>query len=102
MSNLKVTLDYIPDNCIEENAVEISEFSITYTQQADTNSDRDDYQSLTVFAENSGAGWYISFKTDSKWSINEPNDIKVLLEDFLSRMNFNTVKTEDLKTYKRN
>lgn len=104
MSNLKVTLDYIPDDCIEENAVEINEFSITYTQNADTNSGRDEVQSITVFAENNGMGedgWYLSFKTNTKWSVSNPNEIKELLDDFLSRMNLNIVKVKDLKLYKK-
>lgn len=104
MSNLKVTLDYVPEDCIEENAVEINEFSITYTQNPDTNSSRDEVQSITVFAENNGMGeegWYLSFKTNTKWSVSNPNDIKAVLDDFLSRMKYKIVKGKDLKVYKK-
>lgn len=104
-SKLKITLGYIPDNCTEELAVEISDFSITYCQQADTCSEKDDYQMLKITARNSGSGedgWYYDLDTcGTHWSVDDDETIALLIKDFQKRMTLNVIKQADLKRFKR-
>ena len=104
-NNLKVTLGMIPENCMDD-AVEIQEFSITYGQNADTNSDRDDYQHIKITAQNSGAGedgWYYDIEIpNGHWSVDSGESLVTIIEDFKSRMEYNTTKEKDLKTYEFN
>lgn len=102
MEDLKVTLGLIPENSID-NVVSIEQFSITYGQQADCNSNRDDYQSLKITARNSDIdenGWYFNLDTcGGHWSVNNPEDIAKIVEDFKMRMQVATIKEKDIKTF---
>ena len=98
---MKTLLGYIPDNAIEH-CVAISEMSITYTQNADTNSDIDEYQFLKVTAVNSGAGeegFYLNISTEGcdHWSVDSPEQIADVIKDFSDRLNFNITKEKDVK-----
>lgn len=102
---MKTLLGYIPDNAIEP-CVAISEMSITYTQEADTNSNRDESQFLKVTAANNGAGedgFYFNISTEGcdHWSIDNPDDLTEIIKDFSDRLNLNITKEKDVKTYKR-
>lgn len=101
--NFKVILDYVPDNCYEENIVGIEKMSVTYTQQADTNSSSDDIQTLTIETQNNGMGEngiYFNIKTD-KWSIDDASHMADVINDFMNRLEYNTVKVDSLKTVDR-
>lgn len=75
--------------------VGIEKMSITYIQSADTNSDPDDEQYLTIETETSCAptlneavneqSFYFNVKTD-KWSINNADDLAMLIDDFKMRI----------------
>lgn len=95
---MKVTLGYIPDNAIET-AVAISAMSITYEQNADTNSYRNESQFLTIEAQNACGedSWYYDLKIDTKWSINDTEDIADLVRDFKKRMELEITKEDDIK-----
>lgn len=99
---MKITTGYIPDRCKETNVVSISSFSVTYSQQADTNSSSDECQFITVEAQNNGEGddgWYYNIKTDTHWSVDSPEQIADIVRDFTERMIHNTVLSDDLETY---
>lgn len=97
---MKVTLGYVPDNAIET-AVAISAMSITYEQNADTNSDRDECQFLTIEAQKvcDEDSWYFDLKIDTKWSINDPEEIAYIVRDFKQRMELEITKEADIKVY---
>ncbi len=101
---MKVTLGFIPDNCTEPNVVQIDKMSITYTQNADANSNKDEYQYLTIESQNAGVSeddLYYNIKVDTHWSVYEPEQLADLVRDFKKRMELEITKVEDLKTYKR-
>ena len=86
--------------------VGIEKMSITYTQSADTNSDTDDEQYITIETEIADAStldsaikeqsFYFNVKTD-KWSINNANDLAMLIEDFKMRIYNQKEKYLELK-----
>ena len=86
--------------------VGIEKMSITYTQSADTNSDSDEDQYLTIETEIADAptlneavneqSFYFNVKTD-KWSINNANDLAMLIEDFKMRIYNQKEKYLELK-----
>lgn len=85
--------------------VEISDFSITYCQPADTCSEKDDYQMLKITARNIGAGedgWYYDLDTcGTHWSVDSDEAIALLIKDFQKRMTLDITKQADLKRFKR-
>lgn len=97
----KFIIGDVPDNCNEPKVVGISEFSITYRQPADTNSTRDEVQYLTVSASNTymgDEGFYYDISTrDGHWSIEGPEDIADIINDFKERLLLNITKEKDLK-----
>ena len=86
--------------------VGIEKMSITYTQSADTNSNPDEDQYLTIETETADAptldsaikeqSFYFNVKTD-KWSINNANDLAMLIEDFKMRIYNQKEKYLELK-----
>lgn len=86
--------------------VGIEKMSITYTQSADTNSDPDEFQELTIETDISCSptlddalneeSYYFNVKTD-KWSINNANDLAMLIEDFKMRIYNQKEKYLELK-----
>lgn len=84
----------------------LKKMSITYTQSADTNSDSDDEQYLTIETEIACAptlneavneqSYYFNVKTD-KWSINNTNDLAMLIDDFKMRIYNQKEKYLELK-----
>lgn len=70
-----------------ENYVGISEMSVTYVQEPDCTEDREgDYQKLRIEARDGGGGFFLNLKTDS-WSIDKPEDITEIINDFKKRLN---------------
>ena len=73
----------------------ITKMEITYTQEPDTNSRRDEYQYLTISTENTVCdyedvlngeeGHYYIIKTD-KWAVNDANKLTKIFNDFHSRL----------------
>ncbi|MGM9685213.1 MAG: hypothetical protein ACI3YI_03175 [Bacteroidaceae bacterium] len=86
--------------------VGIEKMSITYTQSADTNSDSDEEQYLTIETEIADAptldsaikeqSFYFNVKTD-KWSINNASDLAMLIDDFKMRIYNQKEKYLELK-----
>lgn len=86
--------------------VGIEKMSITYTQSADTNSDPDDEQYITIETEIADAptlneavneqSFYFNVKTD-KWSINNADELAMLIEDFKMRIYNQKEKYLELK-----
>lgn len=93
-----IPADVITDK--DYNHIAICEMSVTYMQNPDTNSSQDDYQTLTIEAA-SGAcmstterlenpdkeAFYFNIKTN-KWSVEKPEEVAFLIEDFRKRLNF--------------
>lgn len=79
---------------LEDNQINIDEFSITYTQPADCNDDRDNIQAITISAVNNGMGgdgWYYNIEIkEGHWSIGSSNELVKLIEDFNKRFNLET------------
>lgn len=86
--------------------VGIEKMSITYTQSADTNSDHDEFQELTIETDTACAptlndalneeSYYFNVKTD-KWSINNADELAMLIEDFKMRIYNQKEKYIELK-----
>lgn len=78
----------------EDNAIDIENFSIEYTQGADCNDDKDNIQAIKISAKNNGCGpdgWYYNIEIpEGHWSINGINDLENLIKDFESRFNLVT------------
>lgn len=69
-----------------ENYVGISEMSITYVQEPDCTEDQDgDYQELKIEARDGGGGFFLNLKTNG-WSIDKPEDITEIVNDFKKRL----------------
>lgn len=78
----------------------IEKFSITYVQPADTNSPSGENQFLTIDAissvdsvgeyEEKGEPMYYFNISTSKWSVDKPEDVTMLLEDFKRRLSIET------------
>lgn len=99
----KRTLTVVPNAFIEDDAVNkvgIYKMTITYVQPADTDSDMDDTQFLEIEAMNVPVcdegvlPYYYRIKTD-RWSVDEPEQIAELVEDFIKRLGL--VKTQEEK-----
>lgn len=71
-----------------KNQVVVESVSVTYIQQADSNSpsSADDHQRLVIATENSGAGFYLVLSTE-RWAIEKPEEMTNLLNDFNKRIN---------------
>lgn len=79
-------------------AIGIEEMSITYIQLPDTNSSSDEYQHLTITTRmgcsvgkeevDKREGYYfdITIPEGEHWSIENGNELKVIIEDFKSRL----------------
>ena len=86
--------------------VGIEKMSITYTQSADTNSDTDDEQYITIETEIADAptldsalneeSFYFNVKTD-KWSVSNADELAMLIEDFKMRIYNQKEKYIELK-----
>ena len=88
---------YIPDN---EYFIGIQSMSVTYVQHQDDNADQNDYNELTMTAENCPGApddeppYYFSIRTE-RWAVDTPDDLSDLLRDFVSRLKLVTnPKTE--------
>lgn len=84
----------------------IDKISITYTQSPDTNSDRDEDQYLTIETQIGGSlatledaskkdCFYYNIST-KKWSIEKPEELKNIIEDFEKRIYINQEDLPDL------
>lgn len=86
--------------------VGIEKMSITYTQSADTNSDPDEFQELTIETDMACAptlndalneeSYYFNVKTE-KWSISNADELAMLIEDFKMRIYNQKEKYLELK-----
>lgn len=82
--------------------VGIEEMSITYMQEPDTNSTRDEYQHLTITSKTAmgvtkedaekGDAFYfdITIPDTEHWSVCDGEDLKVLIDDFKKRLYMET------------
>lgn len=82
----------------EINLVGIEEISITYMQEPDTNSTSDEYQHITITTRQACApskedaekeeSYYfdISIPEGQHWSVENGEDLKVLIDDFKRRI----------------
>lgn len=86
-----------------DNKIGIEEMSITYTQQPDTCSEDSNYQRLKIttqfscgFSHKEPSGYYfnISIPEDRYWSIEDGEDLAILVEDFKKRLNIISKKDE--------
>ena len=73
----------------EGSEVGIGRMEITYVQPADTNSPDDNDQKLTVSTEDVPAcdeeSYYYNIAT-TRWSVNDPDEITALVDDFRARL----------------
>jgi len=84
------------------NVVGIEEMSITYTQPADTCSDSEEIQHLTITTQMGNAvgdgeeGFYfnITIPEGEHWSVDEGDSLMALVEDFKQRL-YMTTKHKD-------
>ena len=75
-----ITKDYPKDNQVLVDSV-----SITYYQPPDcTENDESEPQLLTISTRDNGCENFINIKT-TNWSINEPEDLLKIIEDFKNR-----------------
>lgn len=75
-----ITKDYPKDDQVLVDAV-----SITYYQLPDcTENDESEPQLLTISTRNNGCENFINIKA-TNWSINEPEDLLKIIEDFKNR-----------------
>lgn len=76
----------------EDGEIGIHKMSITYTQNADTNSERDEQQYLTIETEDVPDGsdlpYFFNIKIEDcdHWSIDEPSELSDLVEDFIAML----------------
>ncbi len=75
----------------EDGEIGIHKMSITYTQNADTNSERDEQQYLTIETDDVPDGsdfpYFFNIKINGDhWSIDEPSELSDLVEDFIKRL----------------
>lgn len=108
MNTKIVPINYIPD--IKEGLeIGIEQMSITYIQPADTCSDRDEVQCITITsqcAESVGKeeaekqeGFYfnVSIPDGCHWSVDDGDSLKALIGDFKRRLYQTTVMVEDAR-----
>ena len=86
--------------------VGIESMSVTYIQAADTNSNSDEVQTLTIETQMDCSptledalnekSFYFNIKTD-KWSVNSSDELSMLLDDFKKRIYNNYDLCEHLK-----
>lgn len=99
MNTLVIPANYIDDlekKAIDEkcDVVGIEEMSITYIQPADTCSNSDEVQYLTIttqMAESVGDGvegfyFNVSIPEGGHWSVDDGDSLKALVEDFKKRL----------------
>lgn len=67
-----------------EGAIVVDDVKITYMQNGDNTEKEDSVQTITLSTRNNGVARFINIKT-SNWSVDDINDLKVLLEDFEKR-----------------
>ena len=73
----------------------IDDISITYCQNEDCTQNMEDVQSITISSRNNGIARFINIKTES-WSIDDPNALKEIIEDFCKRASL-TLKMNENK-----
>lgn len=76
----------------KHNEVGVSNFQITYWQEANTiDGDEDEGESLTLTMINSACGeedWFLKVETGKGgFSLNKPEDLQVIVNDFYKRFN---------------
>ena len=81
---MKIHESYSGQKLNKRGEIAISEVSVTYVQDADSNSPDDEVQELIVARENAGGGDYITIST-TRWSINDVDELIAVLEDFKTR-----------------
>jgi hypothetical protein len=73
-----ISFNLTPDDGI----VGVEKIAVTYTQQADSNTD--EQQTLTIETDDAGGGMYLSISTE-RWSFDNVTDLVNLIQDFLKR-----------------
>lgn len=80
------------------NAIGIEKMSITYIQPADTCSDSDDIQTITITTQcaeacgieeaekQEGCYFNITISEGTQWSVDDGDSLKVLIDDFKKRL----------------
>lgn len=95
-------LEHINNTVPDTEAVGIEKMSITYIQPADTCSDPEDIQTITIETECGEAAakdrdtfyFNISIPDGGHWSVGDGEELKCLVEDFSTRLH---MVTEQLK-----
>lgn len=73
-------------DCKKENQIWVDKVSVSYYQSGDCTESKDDCQKMTVSSRNNGMARFVNIKTDKNgWSIDSPDGIKMVLEDFCKR-----------------
>lgn len=83
----EVQMKIVNDPFPAEGDVGIFKVSVTYTQQADCNSDKDEDQYLTISTQDSPGSqpYYFELRTD-KWSFDDAEELNQILNDFIKRL----------------
>ena len=79
-------MEIIKEGFPVENQVLIEKMSITYLQDNDCVESDTGGQELTIEIRDGGGGPFFNIKTDG-WSIDDPNQLAELINDFKSRLN---------------
>lgn len=69
---------------IEASGVTLEQVKIDYSQEADSCSDDDMSQTLTISSDDAGSGKFFILKTD-RWAISDIRELILTLEDFAER-----------------
>lgn len=85
---MKIYEDYcnVPSNGFNKQGIFIDEFEVTYSQEPDTNSDRDEFQRITFFTLDNGCGKYCNIKIpEGYWSFDNVKELIAMYYDFCIR-----------------
>ncbi len=83
----------------KDDEVVFDDISIKYTQNADCTEDDGTYQELDITSRNNGTARFINIKTEG-WSIDNPNDLVDIINDFCKRADINITEIEEDKENK--
>lgn len=78
----------------KDDEVVFDDVSIKYTQNADCTEGNDEIQELDITSRNNGTARFINIKTEG-WSIDNPNDLVDIINDFCKRADINITTEED-------
>ena len=78
----------INEGCPTGEDILLESISCTYIQEPDCSESRDaDYQKIIISTRDEGGGKFLNIKTDN-WSITDENELVYLINNFKSRMNY--------------